>query len=591
MEKRIPRPEYPRPDFARKGDWLNLNGAWDFDFDDANVGDKESWHVHHAYSRQITVPFPFQAPLSGIGDWEPHDRVWYHRTVNIPKKWEDLLVWLHFGAVDWETRVFLNGRHVGCHQGGYLPFQFEVSKYVQFGLDNDLTLAVFDPTTDKSIPRGKQATGHVSGIYYPRQTGIWQTVWLEPTLDVYLTKVQCFPQVQHQRVLVAIETQAPSFGPRPLLHLEIRDTTGTVVFQKEQPLAGTGIEVSAELPNTELWSPASPHLYQVTATLKDPYARDTLDSVETYFGMREVTARDGRVFLNDKDMYLKFFLVQGYWPDGGYTAPTDTAYVHDLKELQAFGFNGLRMHQKTEDPRFLYHCDRLGVLVWGELANGFSDPDNRLFDRNLNEMAEMVHRDFNHPSIITWTFYNESWHLPRLAELAQQTKSLAAYGFLKGLDPTRFANDNDGWEHTRTDLDTVHMYVDNYFFNIFPVKREEIDAEDFNRLSLGRVNYVHPYHHDGAPLLITEMGGFGFILDNEVHGKPSAYGPLCITAEELEDRIITQMGEWGKRKEWVRGIVYTELYDQYSEVNGILTLSRKRKFDPARLRAVMDTLM
>ncbi len=587
----IPRPEYPRPDFARKGDWLNLNGSWDFDFDDTNVGDRESWHVRHAYSRKITVPFPFQAPLSGIGDWAPHDRVWYHRIFNAPKEWQDMLVWLRFGAVNWETRVFLNGCYVGSHQGGYLPFQFEISPYLHFGQENDLTLAVFFPTTDASVPRGKQTTGHVAGIFYPRQTGIWQTVWLEPTLDVYLTKIQCFPQLSQQRVILAIEAQIPKLGPKPLLHVEIRDAKGTVAFHQEKTLAGSGIEVIANLPAPQTWSPASPHLYHVTTTLKDPFTQDTLDVVETYFGMREVTARDGRVFLNGMDLYLKFFLVQGYWPDGQYTAPTDEAYVRDLEDLQAFGFNGLRMHQKTEDPRFLYHCDRLGVLVWGELANGFADPDNRLFYRNLNEMAEMVYRDFNHPSIMTWTFYNESWHLPRLTELAQQTKPLAAYGFMKGLDPTRFANDNDGWQHCRTDLDTVHMYVDNYFFNVFPLKREEIDAEDFNRLPIGTVNYVQPYQHDGTPLLITEMGGFGFILDNEVYGKPSAYGPLCVTPEELEDRIIKQMEEWKKRKEWVRGIVYTELYDQYAEVNGMLTLSRKRKFDPARLKAVMDSLL
>src|SRR5271157_381590 len=427
----IPRPEYPRPDFQRDHKWVNLNGPWDFDFDDENRGDRDSWHVQHEFSRQIIVPFPFQAPLSGIEDWTPHDRVWYHRTFVVPEEWADMLVWLHFGAVDYEAHVFLNGTYVGSHQGGYLPFQFEISKYLQRNAENDLTIAVYDPTTDPAIPRGKQTRETIQGIFYPRVTGLWQTVWLEATTDIYLTKIECTPQLLQKQAIIAIEYRAPDLGQPAPLNLVIRDNDGQVVCQRETTTRGGGQEISFDLPNCQLWSPNAPNLYSVTATIADPFEGTTLDEVSTYFGMREFRAENQRIFLNGEDLYLKFFLVQGYWPEGLYAAPSDDAYVNDLLDLQAYGFNGLRMHQKIEDPRFLYHCDRMGVLVWDELANGFASTGHALFHRNLLEMAEMVRRDYNHPSIMTWTFFNESWGAPRLFEQAQQAKSVAAYNFMK----------------------------------------------------------------------------------------------------------------------------------------------------------------
>lgn len=576
----IPRPEYPRPQFVRK-EWLNLNGPWEFAFDDADMGEREGWWAgDRPLDRTIVVPFAYQAPLSGIGDRSFHDVVWYRRTFTVPPAWAGLDLLVHFGAVDYRAKVWVNGRLAATHEGGHTPFSADITHLVRPG-ENVVVVLAEDPSTDLTIPRGKQYWKEQSaGIFYTRTTGIWQTVWLEPVPPVRLHRVRMTPDIAAPAV--DIEAYVHGFRPGLQVRVEVR-SAGEAVAAATYTVLGRRTCFRVNLPegadrDARLWTPERPHLFDITFTLTDPDGA-VLDRVESYFGLRQVGTGGGRFLLNNRPYYLKLVLDQGYWPESLLTPPSDEAIRRDIELAKAMGFNGVRKHQKVEDPRFLYWADRLGLLVWGEIANAYRYTDEAVV-RITREWCEVIERDYNHPCIVAWVPINESWGVPHLLQSeAQRHHLLALYHLIKSLDSTRPVSTNDGWEQPLTDLLAVHDYA--HQGEVLRARYGGDPAEATRHMPAGRFLYLPGYGHRGEPLLITEFGGIAF-KKSEWEG----WGYQGATDEDDFVRRYRDLVQALFDCPAVAGWCYTQLTDVEQEINGLLTYDRRPKVDPEIIRQI-----
>ncbi len=576
-----PRPEYPRPRF-RRPDWLCLNGEWEFAFDDADAGTSEQWGDGRVLPARITVPFAYQSPLSGIGEPAIHEVVWYARSFGVPTEWAGRRVLLHFGAVDYHTTLWVNGREVGEHRGGHVPFTFDVTPYLRAD-ENRLTVRVED-RQDVRQPRGKQAAGgQPHGIDYYCTTGIWQTVWLEPVVPVRIDDlvVTTLPDLSGLRISVR------AFGPAGdrVTDLELWDGA-ECVCRAEAPLALSAADAVLCPPAPQPWSPATPHLYDLRVTLRE--GDQVLDQVHSYAGLRVVSIREGRLLLNYEPLYLKMVLDQGYWPDGLLTAPTDEALRADVEWCLRLGFNGARKHQKVEDPRWLYWCDHLGLVVWGEMAN--SRGWSRLAEEQLRtEWHAAVRRDRSHPCVLVWVPVNESWGFPNLKEA--HAEQIAALSRLvtdtQALDPTRPVVDNDGWEHTdATDLGTIHDY--SHTGDRLRDRYREYEAGGALPVVAGtRPIYLPGVPARRRPLLLTECGGFLETPDLPREQWDRLYNAYACfrTPAELEAKYRDLMAAIAAQPFW-QGFCYTQLTDIEQEKNGLLDYHRSPKVEPERIAAI-----
>jgi beta-galactosidase/beta-glucuronidase len=589
----LPRPEYPRPQL-RRPEWTNLNGEWAFAFDDEDAGLAHGWHnvsVDHLYSdaspfdRRITVPFCYQSRLSGIGDPSFHDVVWYARTFDPPPGGERLL--LHFGAVDYRATVWVDGTQVAFHEGGHTPFSADVTPALAEG-ENVLVVRAEDPSRDATIPRGKQYWKERSeGIFYTRTTGIWQTVWLEPVGRRRFDSLRLTPDVDAAcvDVEVGVEGYEPGLSLRLVVSLgeemvlDDRAELQAPLIQRSLPLLWRGTAPDtphlSEWPKPALWSPEHPNLYDLRLELLDADS-NALDAVESYFGMRKIEARGGKVLLNDRPYYQRLVLDQGYFPGGLLTAPTDEDLRKDIELAKEMGFNGARKHQKIEDPRWLFWADALGFLVWSEMANAYQYSPNYV-RRITTEWQEALRRDHNHPCIVAWVPMNESWGVPDLAtDPAQIDHLLSLYHLTCSLDNSRLVVSNDGWEHARTDLCTIHDYGSPETLS----RRYATPESSVASRPANRPIYVPGHGYRGEPIIISEFGGIAFSSDEGGWG----YSTVA-DAEELLDHyeaLITAL----LRNETVQGFCYTQLTDVEQEVNGLLTCDRKPKADPTRIRKI-----
>lgn len=530
-----PRPEYPRPQLVRP-EWLSLNGAWEFRFDDADAGLRSGWHdgrpLEGAPGRpgqpeRISVPFPYQSALSGVNDKAIHEVVWYARSFSVPLGWRDrpdhdLL--LHFGAVDYRATVWVNGREVGHNRGGHVPFAFDIAPYLRKG-NNRLTVRVED-RQDPHQPRGKQSSSGVPrGIDYYCTTGIWQTVWLEPVPALRIDHLHITPETgdsagragrTEDSVEVVVHLHAPSTGWT--LQAEVLESVdgGAVVAHAHLTTAGAVARLRLSILDARRWSPDSPHLYGLRVRLLTPpesgesEAR-VLDEVTSYFGLRRLHLDGGWFVLNGEPLYLAMVMDQGYWPEGLLAAPSDAALRADVEWIKRLGFNGARKHQKIEDPRWLYWCDRLGLLVWEEMPNARAwSPEAE--EALLAEWLRAVERDRNHPCIITWVPLNESMGFPGLVDghpgqYAYVERLVAA---TREADPTRPVVDNDGWEHTDVaDVCAIHDYTptadglrERYRETLVGGPLPPVLWNGVQRLFLRGARYR------GQPVVLSEVGGF-----------------------------------------------------------------------------------
>ncbi len=586
----IPRPEYPRPQFVRS-EWLNLNGPWEFEFDDDNVGLSSGWEAPaHRLNREIRVPYPFEAKMSQIGDPGVHKVVWYRREFALPEGWQGRRVRLHFGAVDYEATVWVNGRLVGVHRGGYTAFEFDITGALQPGI-NVLTVRAFDDMTVEQ-PRGKQAlTERSQGIWYTRCTGIWQTVWLEPVSDCCLEDWQVTPDWEHGEIEVSVTTKCYE-----TLTFDVTvHSSGQTVALADGVVAGGRGRVRLRLDPWRTWSPADPHLYNMTLILRRSESIE--DRVQGYFGLRQVAVRDGYITLNGKPCYQKLVLDQSYWPDGVYTAPSDEAIRAEVEWIQRLGFNGVRKHQVSSEPRFLYWADRLGLLVWADMPGQTLSYPNHPHTRAagqaegnyLREWSALIRRDRNHPSIIAWVPFNETWGIYGVSNDPETQEFLTdVVRTTRQLDPTRLVVDNDGWEHgEETDIFAIHDYA-----NTGTELRADLEA--WGRPGWQRTSARMPLvlipgaRYLGQPLILSEYGGLALLPENEQvpenrwgYGRVEPDGQSFLARYRgLQEAIASQPQ--------VAGYCYTQLTDVEQEINGLLTFHRQPKVDPALIKALND---
>ena len=568
MSKNI-RAEYPRPQFKREK-WMSLNGIWDFSFED------------EIYDQEICVPFAYESKLSGIDKKDFYDTVWYRRYFTVPKEWEQNHVVLHFGAVDYECKVWINDRLATYHTGGQTSFSADITELLVQG-DNELRVCVKDYHRELDIPRGKQFWKEESeSIFYTATTGIWQSVWLEPIPEKFIKNVFITPLFDEKSVKMEYELVNP-IG----CILETKITYEDKLVSKTIVVPQNGKEsIVVRLDEAVLgcwnivedlaWTPETPRLFDVEFNLKEDGS--LLDKVESYFGMRKVSIENGRFLLNNRPYYQKLLLDQGYWPEGLLTAPCDDAFVNDILLAKRMGFNGVRKHQKVEDPRFLYHADRMGFLVWGEIGTGYTY-SRRLAKSTMEEWVNTVLRDYNHPCIVVWTPMNESWGTLEIAQSTeQQNFCKALYAMTKAIDSTRLVSDNDGWEHVEGDLLTIHDYESN---GEVLSKRYETIEQLLKEQPAGRALYVNGGSYHEEPVIISEFGGISF-------EKDALKGWGYSTAESQKDLlkryydILTPI----LQSESIQGFCYTQLTDVEQETNGLLTYDRTPKVDLEEIRKI-----
>ena len=575
----VPRAEHPRPDFMR-AEWRTLNGSWEFEFDDQNRGLVERWFRRdQPFSKRIVVPYAFQTRLSGIGDPAFHDIVWYRRTLDVPVAWQGKRVLLNFGAVDYQATVWVNGEQAASHRGGHTPFGADITDWLKPS-GNVVTVRVEDPSTDRTIPRGKQYWKEKSeSIFYTRTTGIWQPVWIEAVQPTRITMLRMTSDIDRAQVTVQATALNPADNLRLRVALKLRDQP---VTQAESACGVRGCTTILSLDRQELWSPERPNLYDATVELVS--GAQVHDTVSSYVGLRKVSVHDGRVYLNNAPYYLRLVLDQGYWPESLLTPPSDDAIQYDIRMTKAVGFNGARKHQKVEDPRWLYWADKMGLLVWGEMANAyFYSPE--YVSRFVSEWQEAVARDYNHPSIIAWVPINESWGVPDiLTDRVQQEHVKSLYRLTRSLDATRLVVDNDGWEHTdSTDLMTLHDYARTGAE--LTARYDHLTREPGRIPRNGKEALAYGYQYNGTPFLMTEFGGIAFRLGAPQTGNEWGYSGIEPTQQSFLERLDGLVKALRQNRMWA-GFCYTQLTDVEQEINGVLTYDRKPKADPDVLKKI-----
>jgi len=544
--------EYPRPQMVRE-QWRKLNGLWEYAIRPKDQPQPQS------FDGRILVPFPIESALSGVmKQVGGENRLWYRRKFNIRKKWAGQRILLHFEAVDWETNVWVNGKHIGTHRGGYDPFTFDITGALNKKGKQEIVLSVWDPTDKGYQPRGKQVS-RPHKIWYTPTTGIWRTVWLEPVPKSYIRSIQIKPDVDAKLLTLVVWAG----GVNMKTHMADKYSVRAVVFDGDREVSagkGTlGAPIKLKIDNPKLWSPDSPFLYDLRVGLSQDGA--AVDAVRSYFGMRKVSlGKDekgiSRIFLNNKPQFMYGPLDQGFWPDGIYTAPTDEALRSDIETLKKLGCNMMRKHVKVEPRRFYYWCDKLGLLVWQDMPNGGnkSDADKKQFEL---ELMRLVHSLYNHPSIVMWVPFNEGWgqyDTPHIVNL------------IKKWDPTRLVDNASGWADRKVgDVHDVHSY---------PGPKA-------------------PKNEPARAAVLGEFGGLGLPITGHTwqEGKNWGYRKFK-TRQELTGAYLALLDKLKPLiKNGLSAAVYTQTTDVEVEVNGLMTYDRAMiKMDAGKVAAANRSL-
>ncbi len=560
----IPRPEYPKPQFERK-DWKNLNGEWGFCFDNGRSGEERKIYADEtAFDKKITVPFCVESSLSGIGEKDFIYGVWYRKEIELSAEEIKGRTVLHIGAADYKTTLYVNGEKAGVHGGGYVSFFFDITDKVREG-KNIIVINCEDDTRSPWIPRGKQSEEFYShGCDYTRTTGIWQTVWLEFKPEAYIDCVKYYPDIN--TCSVTVEAHLCGCGT---LGTEINYDGKAVGSSKIENASGT-ITFNIPLSEKHLWEVGKGRLYDVEFTFGE-------DEVKSYFGLRNIRFDGFKFMLNGKSVFQRLVLDQGFYPDGIYTAPSDEALLNDIKLSMNVGFNGARLHQKVFEERFLYHCDKEGYLVWGEYANwGLEHTEPESIYYFLPEWLEEIKRDFNHPAIIGWCPFNETWD----RHGCQQFDPLLSlvYRATKSADTTRPCIDTSGNYHVETDIFDVHDYEQNPIE--FGRHFENFVSDDvFTNHCDHRQKYVK-----GLPMFVSEYGGIRWSVTDK--GENAwGYGNAPKTGEEYIERY-KGLTDILLDNEKMFGFCYTQLTDVEQEQNGVYTYNREEKFDSELFRKI-----
>ena len=563
--------QYPRPQLERQA-WRSLDGQWQFSFSTCRLPDKQV-----AWTHEITVPFPPESKASGVHDEGFHASVWYRRRFQVPPEWQGQRTRLHFGAVDYRAEVWVNGQLVVTHEGGHTPFSADITHALSGG-DEEVMVRAEDDPAQMDKPRGKQDwLREPHGIWYPRTTGIWQTVWLEPVPETHLSTLRLTPDPA--TFGITFEAQAESSGAAMSfdLNLEVTLRLGAEVLAHDTfSLTHGWVKRTLHLPDPGIddararfvWSPEQPTLLDLDLKLRRK--DEVLDEVTSYTALRSVGTRGGSFFLNERPYFLRLALDQGYWDESLLAAPDGDAHKRDVEFAKAMGFNGVRKHQKLEDPRYLYWADKLGLLVWAELPSAYAFTPNAV-ERLTKEWLEAIERDYNHPCVVTWVAFNESWGVSDLPVSAPKRHLVAAlYHLAKSLDSSRPVIGNDGWEHVATDLLTIHDYHSDpevlrerygtaaacldTRLNVRPAGQEIVLEGDFTH----------------TPVILSEFGGVHYA------SKGSGWGNSQVSSSEALLEKYRALVE-AASSPGLAGFCYTQFADTFQEQNGLLFSDRTPK--------------
>ncbi len=565
---------HPRPQFIRDS-FHSLDGKWNYSFQETKQFETLKWQG------KIQVPFVPESKLSGVHDTSYHRVIWYQRDFEVPKNLGSERLYLHFGAVDYTAQVWVNGQLVAQHQGGHTPFWADITDVLIKGKQT-LVLRAEDDPLDLSKPRGKQEwLEEPHGIWYPRTTGIWQSVWLEVVPVSHIATIRYTPNLSHFSILL----EATIDGPADTLEIELNLGKERLALDSSQVLHGkvkreifipvTGFDDARRF----LWSPEHPNLIDVTLKLKKD--QKVIDEVESYTALRSIEAKHGKFFLNHYPYFLRMALDQGYWEESLMSAPSDEALKKDVELAKAMGFNGVRKHQKIEDPRYLYWADKLGLLVWEEMPSAYhftSDTVQRL----TKEWLEVLERDYNHPCIVTWVCFNESWGVPDLPHSPEQRNFVAGlYHLTKSLDNTRLVVGNDGWEHVVTDLLTIHDYKReaDILGERYGTPEASRTSSEFLIVEHGRVTLLDEAMITDQPIILSEFGGIRYNpkKSDTGWGYQEVSNPKALL--EIYAAMIKAISDG------LAGFCYTQLTDTFQEQNGLLYMDRRPK---VALKALAD---
>jgi len=530
-------PEYPRPQMVRK-EWKNLNGLWQY----AVAETLDAPPAGKDLADRILVPFPIASSLSGVG--KRAQRLWYRRTFTVEDSWTagGGRVWLHFGAVDWEASVYVNGKKLGSHRGGYDAFSFDVTDALKAGQANELLVGVFDPTDKGPQARGKQVS-NPRGIWYTPTTGIWQTVWIEPVAAASIETLRIVPDVDHQCLRLTVTARGGD--DKVVVFASASDAGKEVATAQGKP----GSEIVLKIAKPKLWSPDSPHLYDLKVFLRTAANAKPCDAVASYFGMRKIAlgkdaAGEMRIMLNGKFVFQIGPLDQGFWPDGLYTAPTDEALRYDIEATRKLGFNMARKHVKIEPARWYYWCDKLGLMVWQDMPSGNTTKDRKQFQRELTRLVEGMG---NHPSIVMWVVFNEGWG---------QAKSNPAdtkfhVDLVRKLDATRLISNASGWtDHKVGDIMDIHSYP----------------------------GPAAPKPEARRAGVLGEFGGLGLAMKGHLWKDKGSWGYRKMSdRDQLTRRYVDLLRKVHQLKidKALSAAVYTQTTDVEVEVNGLMTYDRE----------------
>lgn len=570
------RKEYPRPQLVREN-WLCLNGEWEFEIDNAQVGAAKKYWERSSLDGKITVPYCPESDLSGVGNKDFMNCVWYRKAVTLPEAFCGKRVILHFGAVDYLATVYVNGKKIGTHMGGYTPFSFDVTDALTEG-ENVIVLSADDDVRSDRQPAGKQSDVlHSHGCFYTRTTGIWQTVWMEAVDAARVEGYRVYPDVANGAVTLQFRTTGAAMGAKLSVTASY---DGADMGCASTVVSGCTSTVTLSLKEKHLWEIGKGRLYDLSVSLeKDGVA---VDAFRGYFGLREVGLTDKGMTLNGKPFFGRYILDQGFFPDGIYTAPSAEALKFDIEASMKLGFNGARMHQKVFEPTYLYYADKLGYLLWGEYPSwGISLADASAMKNYLREWLESVERDFSHPSVIGWCPFNETWDSFNDGNARQCDDVIdMIWRATKYTDPTRPCIDTSGNYHVvNCGLWDVHDYEQNpeKFASFYAKIGEGIVADQVYRSTPKRQSY------DGTPVFVSEYGGIKWDVASPTDSW--GYGVAVKTEEEFKARY-KGLTDALLDNEHIMGLCYTQLTDVEQECNGLLTYDRQFKFDPEFFHAV-----